>query len=413
MGRAHARIRRMTLTAAIGVAMSAGALRVEAAWTITLTNATGKALTSYEVNTSPPPARLPADTVPHAGTFNIDPAGFNAVFVWDGGISLTGMDANGFFIGLGLTETPPVIQYKQFHYKVTPGTAGSDPALQPILLRDRVVEVTEGDISIVVNSMWRARIGTPTGSGACCEVPACFEVASSGACSDGTFLRGVFCDPGLCDSASGIVGSGGGTIETPDGSVSVEYPPDCLSADTTITIGPGDYPSTLYDIALIYDPGGDFDVRLAYTFDPTTLDFCPEAELCMTFDRAALGLEATECGDLQFMQRDTFCGLDRDADCVTDADCAAGVSCNDGFRRVALTCTCPAASSIGTCCGNINHFSDYLLVSPVEADGAGGPKYKGWWCGGGFALFLPLMFVVLALAKARGVGFMRRRRSEA
>lgn len=409
MGRRHTRIRRMTLAVAIGVAMPAGALRVEAAWTISLTNETGRVLTSYEVNPSPPPARLPADTVPDGGNFNIDPAGFNPVFAWDGGISLAGTDPNGFFIGLGLTETPPLIQYKLFHYKVTPGTPGSDPALQPILLSEQVVEVTEGEILIVVDGTWSATIGTPSVAGACCALTGCSDVTSLAACSDGNLLNGRSCAPALCTTASETIGPGGGTIETPDGSVSVEFPPDCLSADTTITISPGVYPGRMYDIALRYEPGADFDVRLAYSFDPTTLDFCPEAELCMTFDLTALGLDPTDCDDLQFVHRDSFCGFDRDADCVTDADCPVGVLCLGGFRAVDVTCTCPAASSTGSCCGNINHFSDYILVSPVEGDGAGCPKNKGWWCGGGFTLSLPLMFVVLALAKARGAGFTRRR----
>ena len=51
-------------------------------------------------------------------------------------------------------------------------------------------------------------------------------------------------------------------MKTPDGSVSVDFPPDCLSDSTTITIEEGDYPSRLFDIELTGEPSADFDVPL-------------------------------------------------------------------------------------------------------------------------------------------------------
>ena len=105
------------------------------------------------MNPSPPPSRIPSGTIPDGGDFSIDPAGFNPVFAWDAGISTTGEDPNGFLIGLALEDTPSLIQYKLFHYKVTPGEAGKDPDLQPILLSQEVVEVTEGEVAIVVDDL--------------------------------------------------------------------------------------------------------------------------------------------------------------------------------------------------------------------------------------------------------------------
>ena len=394
------------LIVAIGVATSAGALRVEAAWTLTLMNRTGETLTFFDVNATPPPARLPSGTVPDGGTFSIDPAGFNPVFAWTAGISTTGTAPNGFFIAFALTDSPPLIQFKLFHYKTTPGEAGAAPDLQPILLGQQIVEVTEGDIAIIVDDAWNATIG-PLPTGACCTLAVCSEVASSGACADGTFLNGIWCTPELCTSASTTIGTSGGTIETPGGAVSVEFPPDCLSATETITISEGDYPSELYDIVLTGNPGVDFSVHMAYTFEPDTLAFCPEAEVCMSFDRAALGIDAGDCGELRFLHKDKICGLDATSNCLTSADCPPGVPCNEGFHTDVATCTCPGASTTGKCCASINHFSDFIMATELEERPCRGLECC---CGAGVVSAVSLMFVALGLVKVGGAGFGRHRR---
>ena len=107
-------------------------------------------------------------------------------------------------------------------------------------------------------------------------------------------------------------------------------------------------------------------MQLAYTLEPTALEFCSDAELCMTFDRTALGLDPTDCNDLQFAHKDKICGADPDANCETDADCPPGISCVVAYHSHITNCECPGSSSVGTCCTNIDHFSDYILVSPVE-----------------------------------------------
>lgn len=406
MSRTHARIRRTMLTSAIGVAMFAGAPRVEAAWTLTLVNRTGETLTFYDVNESPPPSRVSAGTVPDGGTFSIDPEGYNPVFAWTAGISTAGTAPNGFLIAFALTDSPPLVQYKLFHYKTIPGQAGKDPDLQPILLDQDVVEVAEGDIAIIVDDAWNATIG-PLPAGACCTLTICSEVASSGACTDGTFLNGVWCTPELCTSASTTIGTEGGTIETPGGAVSVEFPPDCLSTSQTITISEGDYPSTLYDIMLTGQPGVDFSVHMAYTFEPDTLTFCPEAQVCMSFDRAALGIDAADCSELRFLHKDKICGMDPNSNCQTDADCPPGVSCNLGYHTDPATCTCPAAPTTGKCCASINHFSDFIMATQLEDQ-----PCRGLWCCCGADIVPPLslMFVALGLVKVRGTGLGRHRR---
>lgn len=85
---------RRILTVAVGIALLAGAARVEAAWTLTLVNETGHTLTFFDVNLTPPPDRLPAGTTPNNGTFNIDPDGFNPVFAWPGSSESSPVCAN-------------------------------------------------------------------------------------------------------------------------------------------------------------------------------------------------------------------------------------------------------------------------------------------------------------------------------
>lgn len=353
-----------TLSLALTIALIINGGQACGAWTVTLCNQTGRTLTFYDVNETPPPSRLPSTVIGSGATFSVDPEGFNPVFAWNAGISMAGTAPNGFLIGLDLTGTPARIQYKRFHYKVTPGTPGADPTLQPIFIDQQVVEVTEGDIFIVVDSAWNGAIAPP--SGACCAADdSCTNVGCSAACS-GSFMPGVSCSPTTCGSGDGEVGPGGGTVTSPDGTVTVTFPPGCLSETVTITIEEGDFPSRMFNLDLTGEAGADFDIHLAYSFEPGTLEFCDEAELCMSFDRTELGLDPEDCDVMRFIHRDQICGTNFDNQCESTADCTDGTTCAFRFHEHVATCTCPAGSSTGTCCSNVGHFSDYLIVTEVE-----------------------------------------------
>lgn len=360
---------RRLLLPILGVVLLAGSNNAPAAWTLTLVNQTGRTLTFFDVNASPPPSRLQGGTLSNGGNSAIDPTGFNPVLAWEAGVSLTGTNANGFFIGLDLAGTPPRIQYKRFHYKVLPGLAGSDPSLQPILLDQQIVELTEGDITIVVDSGWVATIGPAGGPGACCApLGGCTAAASTSACASGTFVPGISCTPDPCSSTTTTIGPGGGTVETPDGAVKITFPEDCVSSPTEITISEGDWPSRMYDIDLGSGPGAGFSVHVSYNFDPGLLDFCPEAELCITFDRTALGLSPSDCDSLQFVHQDEVCtsgAADRlNEPCDSDAMCGVTGVCGLRFHAHAVSSVaCPASSSMGTVCANIQHFSEYGMVT--------------------------------------------------
>jgi hypothetical protein len=348
----------------------ASAQDVFAAWTLTLRNETGQTLTFYDVNSTPPPARLPSGTVLDHETFNIDPAGFNPVFAWDDGISMTGTEPNGFYIGMDLSTDPGQIQYKRFHYKVTPGTPGTDPTLQPVEIDQFVATVAEGDIIIVVDSAWNATIGPA--DGACCFFPGagpCMELPTGG-CPDGvyaTFFSGASCTPALCTSASQTCNAAAGcTVQTPDHSVKVTFPPGCLSGNTTISIEDADWPSKLELFADVMPR----KTVASFGFSPGDLTFCNSAELCMTADVTALS--AAERAALSFAHEEKVCIAGTPSkigqECTSNAWCGSGGICST--RKVTIT-TSPSCSftvddghTIAECCININHFSDYALVAP-------------------------------------------------
>ena len=114
-------------------------------------NLTGRTLTPYPLRTTPPPPRREADPtndIVGGGIASIDPLGFNPVYY---NANITELDrTNGLFLGLQLDDEPYRIQFKLFHYRVPPGEAGTDPALQPILLHQGIEDVSDENLRIIV-----------------------------------------------------------------------------------------------------------------------------------------------------------------------------------------------------------------------------------------------------------------------
>ena len=368
-------VMRVLLAFGVVILMTTEKAIADPEWTITLLNETGVTLTFYDVNESPPPPRVPAGTIANGTTFNIDPTGFDPVFAWNAGIDLAGTDPNGFHIVLDLTSDPGTIQYRLFHYKVTPGEAGKDPDLQPVLIDNIVVQVPEGDVLIVVDGAWNATIETMTG--ACCYFPGadpagCMEIGPT-PCPDSveaTFLLGESCSSDPCTSAAeDCTVAAECTVETPDGSASITFPPDCLPEDTTITVQETEWSSPMADIGL----RGTVGVIAAFSFEPDTLTFCDTAELCFTLDISEHGLDSSDCLSLIFARKDNICiaGPTPDGQCNTDDDCGMGGTCQQRFSTfTGLPCTCTDSTPvIATCCSTPEHFSDHGLVTPYDGDG--------------------------------------------
>jgi len=151
--------RRSVLAAAVAIALPLGGCN-DFTSTLRLRNLTPHTLTPYPVATDPPPPHRAADAngvVPRGGASPIDPAGYDPVF-YAPGVTEPEL-ANGLLIGLANIDADPrQIQYRVFHYVVPPGRTGEDPALQPLLLHEGVVDVPDVDLTITVTQ--------PTGAGA-------------------------------------------------------------------------------------------------------------------------------------------------------------------------------------------------------------------------------------------------------
>ena len=357
------------LALALGGVMLVGSNSAVAAgaWTITLVNQTGQTLTVYDVKPNPPPARVPAGTVADGGSFAIDPDGFNPVMLaWDAGISKTGTAPNGLYIGLGLTEIPPLILYRVFHYKAAPGTEGKIAALQPVLLNEKLFTVTEGAVVIVVDGNWVAKLGGPSVAGACCAAAGgCSNIAYANACPNGVFLPGISCGPGVCGTGSGTVGPGGGTVTSSDGKASITFPKNCLPGDTKITIKKTAWPKDITAIVLQYPQSAT--AYESYTFEPHTLEFCPGAKLCMSMNLGDHNLGSDACWKLKLLIKDSVCtsGGKLKAQCDSDADCGTPGKCGLQWSAFSTTCTCTkqAGQLVARCCANPEHFSDFGLVT--------------------------------------------------
>ncbi len=145
---------RMVVGLAAMVLMLSAAAPAEGA-TLTLVNETGRTLVPYPFDASAGQrVRDAANALDQGESAAIDVTGFDPVYVYEPGVSMTGTDANGFRIGLRLSETPPIVHYELFHYNVLPDQAG--PA--PILLDELEEDVTPylPDLVMTVDANWKS-----------------------------------------------------------------------------------------------------------------------------------------------------------------------------------------------------------------------------------------------------------------
>lgn len=112
-----------------------------------LRNQTTTTLVPYPVVTTPPPPHRQADPANALapGEFQeLDPAGFNPLY-YAAGVSDPALP-NALHLSLDLYESDPaVILWRVFHYPVPPDQVGTDPALQPQLLREELEELEDRD----------------------------------------------------------------------------------------------------------------------------------------------------------------------------------------------------------------------------------------------------------------------------
>ncbi len=110
---------------------------------IFMKNSTNRHMEAYNVVTNPPPPHRehdPSLDIPPQTQGTIDPNGFNVVYYVPSIQSPN--KPNGLFVGFALDDDPALIQYKVMRYQVAPGQEGNDPAKQPSVVAQGIVEVT-------------------------------------------------------------------------------------------------------------------------------------------------------------------------------------------------------------------------------------------------------------------------------
>ena len=119
-------------------------------YSIGFVNETRAEVELYSIETSPPPPRRVASgTLVAPGTrFAVDTESFNPVF-YDPQSKL------GLILQMDFASDPPMILTRVMQYQVAPGTAGSDPALQPVPVKDYpfTVDTAKKDIFVEAGSV--------------------------------------------------------------------------------------------------------------------------------------------------------------------------------------------------------------------------------------------------------------------
>jgi hypothetical protein len=129
---------------AILVALAVSVSSCSEDYTVTLVNNGGIDLVPYPVVTSPPPPHReadPANAIPGGSSAPIDPGGFNPLYHH--------ADSElGFIVQLALDDDPAQILVVLHRYTVPPGQEGTDPALQPVKLDEKLFEPTKKNITL-------------------------------------------------------------------------------------------------------------------------------------------------------------------------------------------------------------------------------------------------------------------------
>jgi len=160
------------------------------------------------------------------------------------------------------------------------------------------------------------------------------------------------CDPGG-STADEISAEDGGSLETPDGAVKLDIDPGDLAEDATLSItevAPIDPTADL----VLDDGNGAGDFLATYLFEPDGLVFDSPVTVTVTFDVSGLNRG-------QRRQIDLYLYADTDGDGVEDGHVALGALCP--------VVEVPVGTFIATCTAQIEHFSVYSLVAPLDSDG--------------------------------------------
>jgi hypothetical protein len=164
------------------------------------------------------------------------------------------------------------------------------------------------------------------------------------------------CDPDG-STAEEIPANEGGTVETPDGDLTIDIDPGDLGEDTTISVTETTaHQNPEVDLTLGLSPGRGNAIAL-YDLEPDGMVFDSPVTVTITKDVSSLNQN----------QRDRL-GLYIFSD--TDGD-----TIPDSFVEVPI-CDCtwleePPGTFIVTCTAEVEHFSTYAMIAPLDTDNDG------------------------------------------
>ncbi|KAB2964258.1 MAG: hypothetical protein F9K16_04700 [Thermoanaerobaculia bacterium] len=168
------------------------------------------------------------------------------------------------------------------------------------------------------------------------------------------------CDP-AGSAAAEIPAATGGTLQTPDGDVTLAVEPGDLAADATISVTRTLPADPVVDLQL-YSASGQGQIVSAFAFEPDGLQFAAPATLTLVADVSQLNAS-------QRARLSVYLGTDTDGDGVDDTFAATGAVCN--------VVEAPAHVFTATCTLELTHFSTWALIAPLDSDGDGVPDRFG------------------------------------
>jgi len=151
-------------------------------------------------------------------------------------------------------------------------------------------------------------------------------------------------------AAEEVSANGGGTVATPDGQLTIDIDPNVLAADTTISITQLTDPNPEPDL-IVGTNSGKGQTIASYVLEPDGLTFTPPgATLTVVVDVTGLNAIQREKLDLYYF------------DDTAGAFVALEANCIEGQATDTYECT-----------KQVEHFSNYAILAPLDSDEDGAP----------------------------------------
>jgi len=169
----------------------------------------------------------------------------------------------------------------------------------------------------------------------------------------------------LCDAdgsaAEEISVEEGGTLETPDGALTLEVDPGDVAGDTTLSVT--QTVSTDPEVDLTLGPNPGLGQALAvYDLEPDGIVFENPVTLTIIADVSSLNANLRDRLDLYIL-------TDTDGDLVPDTFVSIGAICSVLEE--------PTGTFTATCTAEVTSFSTFALLAPLDSDGDGVPDLFG------------------------------------